>query len=433
MERQTFSSRLTTVLTMIGVAVGLGNVWRFPYMMGANGGSAFLLVFLIFALLFAIPAAMGEWSLGRITREGPPGAYIKSIGPVFGRIFGLLFVLSIFITESYYVLIISQVAIIDVIGLFLGYGEESREVMSTAISGSWWNYGASVVLLVLSAFVLLRGMRAGVERVSVWFVPAFGAIILGLIAYTLSLDGAITKFADYMKPDFAKVLSISTIFAAVGQAVFSLGLGGNFFVAYGSHIKDKQPIAGSAFFTGMGDVGAALMASLFVVPAVLVFGMEMGQGPSLVLNTLPQLFGTMVAGRLVGFLFLTSLVLMAFLSSLAALQVLLSALEDQLGISHRTAVWGVVIAECLMILPISLNPHWIGTLDMIFGSGMQTLGCCTAMVALTWGFGKMRVLTDIFGEKRNWFTAATWIWLKFLIPALLLVILVLYIFQKVSG
>jgi len=433
MEQQTFSSRLTTVFTMVGVAVGVGNVWRFPYMMGQYGGSAFLLIFIFFAVLFAIPAVMGEWALGRATRKGPPGAYIQVLGSKPGKIVGGLMLFTVFMQESYYLLIIAYLTYTTWYSGVHGFSEEQLPGFQVGMDTPLLQYGFVVLLLVMSVLVLLRGLREGIEKVSLWFVPVFGLIVLVLVGYTLSLDGALTHLFNFLKPDFQAMAKPANIFAAMGQAFFSLSLGGTFFVAYGSYLRAEEKIPIPATLTGLGDMGAALLVSLFIVPAMLVFGLEQGQGPSLIFQTLPRLFAVMPAGRLLGTLFLGALVLIAFLSSLAALQVLSGALVEFFGLARKKAIGLVVVGQALVILPIALFPVWIGRLDMIFGSGMQLLGSGLALLALTYGLGRARVIKEIYGDQSGPIPAIGYFWLRVVIPLSLLVVLIIYIWDTIKG
>ena len=431
--RQKFTSRLATILTMVGVAVGLGNVWRFPYMMGKYGGSAFLIVFLFFALVFAIPAVMGEWALGRTTRQGPPGAFVAIWGSTGGRIAGTLLLFTVFVAESYYMLVIAYLTTTAILGTSIGFGPEQLTIISGHVGNGWQQFGVALVLMTLTVLVVLRGLRGGIEKLSVFIVPVFGIIVVILIGYTLSLEGALDQLAAFLKPDFSEITKPTNLFAAMGQAIFSLSLGGTFFVIYGSYLRDDEDLRISALWTGLGDVGAALLASLFLVPAILVFGLELGQGPGLVLETLPRLFGEMPYGRVVGSFFLFGLVLIAFLSSLAAVQVVVGAVVDFWKIPLKKAAIVVGVAEMALLLPVALNPEWIGRLDLFFGSGMQCVGCILALLALTWGLGSQGAKEALFGKTAEpRFANFTLFWLRWVIPGVLLLVLGMYIVEQVQ-
>ena len=428
--REVFSSRVATVLTMIGVAVGLGNVWRFPYMMGTHGGSAFLVVYLGFVLAFAIPAVTAEWSLGRQTRHGPLGAFEQAFGPA-GKWVGLLLLTTVLIANSYYVVVVANVAFSAGFSLLLGFSDATLPTYQTGLANGGLQAGIGLLVIAVAVWVLYRGLVRGIERVSKLFVPLFGVVIVTLIVLALRLPGALQALGDFLHPDFS-LLSGTSIFAAMGQAFFSLSLGGTFYLIYGSYLRDDANIPAMALATGLGDASAALLAALFIVPTTLVLGLDMQSGPSLIFETLPRMFAEIPAGRLIGTAFLSALWMMAFLSSLAAFQVIVGALTDSFRFSRGAAALMVGAADAVLMLPSAFRPSIIGTLDLIFGSGMQLLGSGLTIVALFWGCGKLVAAAQIFGERRSNVRACYLNWLRFAVPGALAIVLTLYIVEAVA-
>ena len=415
---------------MVGVAVGLGNVWRFPYMMGQYGGSAFLVVYLVFVLVFAIPAVTAEWSLGRYTRHGPLGAMEHAFGP-FGRWIGYLLVLTVLIANSYYVVIVGNVAFSAIFALFTGFTPETIPLYAARLGNG--TLQALVALLVIAAaiWIIHRGVAKGIERISKLFVPLFGVMIITLIVMALKLPGAVTHLKAFLEPDFSQ-LTPTSLFAALGQAFFSLSLGGTFYLIYGSYLRDDENIPKAAIATGIGDASAALLASLFIVPAVLALGLNMQAGPLLIFETLPRMFSEIPAGRLIGVAFLIGLWMMAFLSTVAAFQVIVAALTDSFNFSLTKAALIVGGVEAVLMLPSALNPDIIGTLDLIFGSGMQMLGSGLTIIALLWGCDKAIAASQIFGGRTDGFRRLYLLWLRWAVPATLGVMLVLYIADSLA-
>ncbi|MEO1053102.1 MAG: sodium-dependent transporter [Bacteroidota bacterium] len=432
MGRFLFSSRITTVLTMIGVSVGLGNVWRFPYMMGKYGGSAFLFIYLLFALLFAIPALTAEWAFGRETRQGPVGAFSQVWGKTTGRLIGGLLLTTALIADSYYLVVIANVADTTFFSFYHGFDSSSIAAFNKSLNNGLLQYSIAIAILLLSLWVIYRGLNKGIELVSKIFVPFFLVTIIYLIYAALTMDGAVEKALAFLKPDFS-LISAEVVFAALGQAFFSLGLGGTFLLLYGSYMRNDQNIPKSALLAGFGDVSAALLAGLFIVPSILVFNLDMTSGPSLIFSTLPQLFATMPAGRWLGSLFLISLTMMAFLSNIAALEVFVGGIADWPGLklSRNKAILMVGIIEAALILPSALYPPLIGHLDLIFGSGMQTLGSALVILALFWGMSRSTVLQQVFGHGKGTLSTVYYRWMKWVIPAVLLVVLITYIYNSI--
>ena len=433
-NRPIFSSQITTILTLIGVAVGLGNVWRFPYMMGKYGGSAFLIIYLIFTLLFALPALMAEIGFGRESRKGPIGAFKAAFGSTIGNIIGYMLMLTICIAGSYYVIVIANVLFAAAFsGVHSFEGEQNMAIYSEYLGNGWLQYFIALVIIVISLVIIQRGLKKGIESVSQIFVPFFLLSILYLIYNAFSLEGATEKVQAFLQPDF-RALEVQHIFAALGQAFYSLSLGGTFMLIYGSYLPKEENIAKVSFFTSVGDVGAALLASLFIVPTVLVFGLDMTAGPTLIFSTLPHLFAQMAGGQLIGTIFLLALGMVALLSLIASYEVLTSGMEDipQLNWSRNQKIMAIGIVQAVFAFPSAFDSNLIGTLDLIFGSGMQVLGSGLAACGLAWGLGKMTTNQQVFNGNIGGLKSIFHFWISWVIPILLLVVLIGYIYNSVS-
>lgn len=430
--RETFTSRFSTILTMVGFAVGLGNVWRFPYMMGEYGGSAFLIVYLVFTLLLAIPAMTAEWTLGRETRKGPIGALSSVWGRKWGKRIGTLIVFTIAISTSYYIVVIGNVAFAASFSILNGFTDSTFTTFEQQYSNGWLQYCFGIGVLCLIMVVLSRGLNKGIEAVSKLFVPFFALVIGYLVVNAFFLPGAPAKFAEFLKPDFS-ALEAEHIFAALGQAFFSLGLAGTIMVMYGSYMADDQNIPRIAAFTALGDVGAAFLASLFIVPTILVFGLDLSQGPTLVFATLPKLFSVMPGGRILGSGFLLALTLIAFLSALGAIEAIVGSISEELRVrAGRTRVIiAVLFVEAAVMLPSSLDPGIVGILDLIFGSGMQMLGSAIAVITVAWGLGQAKTNLQIFGKTRHGWHTTYFFWLKWAVPGVILVVLGVYVASNI--
>ena len=432
-ERPKFSSRITMVLTLIGVAVGLGNVWRFPYMMGKYGGSAFLLIYLLFTILFAVPALMGEISFGRATKEGLFGAFSQALGKGWGRLIGILLLITILVASSYYAIIIANVFYSSYFSLVHRFTTDTLESYLSGLGNSSLQYAITFSVIITSLMVLYRGLNKGIEWVSKIFVPFFLVVIVFLIYYTFTIDGAKAHFLNFLKPDFTSLEPVH-VFAALGQAFYSLSLGGTFMVVYGTYLNKNISIPKTAAWTAFGDIGAALLTSLFIVPAVLVFNLDMTSGPTLIFNTLPQLFSQIPGGQFIGSIFLLALSLVAFLSLVAALEVAFSCFKEifKLKFTRLQLLLGIGLIELILVIPSILDTNLIGTLDLIFGSGMQLLGSGITMIALAWGLGKIISKTQLFQTNENRHFNLLFFWMKWVIPAVLAIVLIGYIYDSIT-
>jgi len=425
-SRPLFTSRLGMLLTMVGVSVGLGNVWRFPYMMGQYGGSAFLLIYLACVLLLAVPALTAEWSLGRHTRRGPMGALPQVFDSRWGGLIGIVLLITVLVADAYYIVVIGQIVMTGAYSLTPGFSAESWPGFTALLGSGPWQFGVSAGLLLASLVVIAQGLNRGIERVSRIFVPFFAVVMIYLVITALRLDGAWSHLRDFLRPDFAAIHARDW-FAALGQAFFSLGLGGTFFVVYGSYLPDDQRLAAPALGTALGDTSAALLAGLFIVPATLALGLDLGQGPNLIFDTLPHLFMAMPGGRWLGGLFLAGLAMVAFLSNIAALEVAAAGLRDRPKPWSKKAILCLIGAvELALFVPITWDNDWISVLDLIFGSGMQVSGSLMAVLAVGWGIRRGVVQQQIFGRATAY--GALYVnWLRWVIPLALFAILLSYI------
>jgi NSS family neurotransmitter:Na+ symporter len=424
--KSVFSSRLTTVLTLIGVAVGLGNVWRFPYMMGSYGGSAFLAIYLVFTLLLAIPALMAEMHLGKRSRNGTVGAFRHAFGNPTGTWIGYLLVTVITISASYYGIIVSSVVFSTGFSLAVGFSGKNIDAYNSLLANPSIQFAGTFILILVSLLVVDKGLNKGIEWISRRIIPFFLMALIYIIIHTLTLPGAIEKLILFLKPNFS-VISATEIFAALGQAFFSVGLGGTFVVVYSGYMKDNEQIPGVALYTGLGDLGSSMLISLFLVPSILIFNLDMASGPGLIFSTLPRLFEVMPGGRFVGTLFLLSISLVAFLSLVAAHEVAITSVNHEVKrISRRKIILVCGLIQSLLIIPSILNPDLIAILDLIFGSGMQVFGSLMAVIGITW-FLKSK---EAFATKTG--AGIIFLWTKWVIPIILTTILISYIYETIS-
>ncbi len=424
--RETFATRLGLLASMIGVAVGLGNVWRFPYMLGRYGGAAFLVVYVLGALVVGVPALMAEWSLGRATGRGPVGAFAAA-GLPGGRKIGWFFFLVVTAATAYYVNVIGWVAWHGVaqVGSLLGFGMAGSWILPPEVGFE----GRSMILqlvataLVLSgcALVLLRGIRSGIERASRIVTPLLFAGLAVLMVRGLTLPGAGDglRWLFAFEPDR---VTATVAMAGLSQVVFSLALGGTFMVVYGSYMAPDEPLAGNALATVAGDTLAGLMAGLAIFPAVFALGLEPGSGPGLLFATLPRVFDSVPGGGVVGAVFFGALCGAAFLSAVAALEVLVAGVVDNLGVTRKRAIGLVSTGVLLAAVPPMLNMRVFVPWDLTFGSGMQTLGALLAALTFGWALSRSRALDQLApaGTEGAGGLRFLYYWIRFAIPGAIL-------------
>jgi len=412
-------------MTFIGVAVGLGNFWRFPYMAAAFGGGAFLLVYVGIVLAFGVPAAAAEFTLGRLTRRGPLGAF-RAIGMPGGRAAGWMVVITIFVASSYYAVVVGWVlryAGSAATGAIERATPDAR--FQSLLGGFWAQFGATGVVLGLAALALILGVRAGIERWSAIGMPVVFLLLIVLIARVLTLPGIGEGLRFYLVPDFGKV-NAGVIAAALGQVFFSLSLGGTFHVTYGSYLSHTTDLPRSAWGVAIGDTLAAVFAGLIIVPAAVTFGLDLAAGPPLTFVTVPRIFGHIAGGSAFAALFFGLLFFAAFLSAVAGLEVVVTMLMDEFQLSRWKAVLGLCGIELLLAIPAMRSVDWILKSDLFWGSTMQPVGSACALLALGWVVGKGRALEEVRRGARGAGFGPLWFyWIRYVVPVGIAVILAL--------
>jgi NSS family neurotransmitter:Na+ symporter len=340
--REHWGSSIGFVLAAAGSAVGLGNIWRFPYYTGENGGAAFVLVYILCVLLLGFPLMFAELCLGRHTQKNAVGAFasVKPNSPWF--LAGSLGVLAGFLILSYY----SVVA-----GWTIGYFVESvfgvfRSFKgATEVSGYFKAFSANplkaigyhALFMVLCMVIVIRGVKSGIERWSKVLMPTlFGILVLSIVR-ALTLPGSFAGLKFLLYPDFSR-FSLDTVFLAMGQAFYSLSLGMGCMITYGSYLQRKTNIPANGLWIAGLDLMVALLAGFAIFPAVFAFGLKPTEGAGLVFQTLPNIFCVMPAGVICGPLFFLLLVIAALTSGISLLEVVTAYFIDEKGWSRRKTV-----------------------------------------------------------------------------------------------
>ncbi len=402
---------------MVGVAVGLGNVWRFPYMVGRFGGAAFVAVYVVLVAAIGVPALMAEWTLGRHTRRGTVGAF-ASAGLPLGRSIGWFFFFVVAAATAYYtnvvgwVLFFAAAEVADAMGMPWNAAAILPPATGFELRAFGLQVACTAIVIASCALVLVRGLRRGIEPASRLIVPALFGILLLLIARAVTLDGAVEGVRWYLLKLDIDALGPEVVLAAMGQAVFSLSLGGTFMVVYGSYLESRTPLLPQAGLAACGDTAAGLLAGLAIFPAVFAFGVEPASGPGLLFSTLPGVFDAMPAGWLFGLLFFAALFGAAYLSDIAAFEVLIAGLTDNTRLARRSAVWLMAGVVMLFAIPPMINMAVFVPWDLTFGSGMQVLGSLLAVVTVGWVVNRSTALRELGLEGRHWL----YYWLRFVVP-----------------
>jgi NSS family neurotransmitter:Na+ symporter len=317
-NRDLFSSKLGFILACIGSAVGMGNVWMFPYRVGQLGGGAFLLPYIIFVVVLGYTGLIGEFAFGRMTQTGPIGSFeyaMKSKGKKGGTLLGIIPVIGAFGIATGYAV---------VVGWFIRFlfGTISGAMFSAPDSAAYFGeiagaFGSTIwhlAAMIATTIILILGVSNGIEKVNKFMMPLFYILFIIVLFKVLSLENAMEGVKYLFTPKWEFLSQPKTWVYALGQSFFSLSLAGSGMVVYGSYLKKNVDIPNSAKNTAFFDTLAAMLAALVVIPAVFAFGLDPQSGPPLLFITLPAVFKEMAGGQLFAVLFFISLIFAAITS-----------------------------------------------------------------------------------------------------------------------
>jgi len=362
--REQWASRYGFVLASIGGAVGIGNIWRFSYIAGENGGAVFLLVYLACVLLIGIPLMIAELTIGRRAQGDAISAFESDKSPGQWHAVGRLAVAAAILLLSYYA-IIAGWALMYFIGAATGalwraagadYGGFFRQFISDRGEPLAWQ----AATLMLAMFIVAGGVRRGIERVNRLLIPFLALIIVILATYALSLPGAGTGVSFLFAPDWTSLRQPGMYAAALGQAFFSLGIGMAFFVTYGSYMPRTFSLPASAAIIAIGDTMFAIIAGLAIFPAVFALGGNPAAGPELAFITLPQVLMQMPAGHLVGAVFFFLLSAAAITSMVALLEIPVAAITHRRRVLRWKTTATVGTAVFILGVPSALSYGVLG-------------------------------------------------------------------------
>jgi len=335
--REQWQSRWGFILAAVGSAVGLGNMWRFSYLTAENGGAGFVVLYLIFTVLLGLPVMLAELTIGRGARSGPIAA-LEHYGGRSWRWLGEVFVAAGFLILSYYGVIGGWTLRYAFEAFTIGFADDPGAHFAL-ISEGHGSFATQVIFMAFTIAVVSGGIGAGIERVARIAMPALFFIMLGIVVYAATLDGASEGYAYYLNFDLAKAMDLDVVVAAAGQAFFSLSLGMGAILTFASYLPKDSDLANETIVISFADFGVAFMAGLMVFPLIFALGMQAeitGGTIGALFVALPKAFASMGAiGRLVGGAFFVALVVGALTSAISLLEVIVSASMDAFGWERR--------------------------------------------------------------------------------------------------
>lgn len=443
MSRDSFGSRLGVLLAMAGSAVGLGNLWRFPYLVGENGGAAFIIIYLACVCLICLPIFISEFVIGRRSQKNAYAAFRDLSGGSAWRWVGLMTVIVPLIVASYYCVIGGWAfEYLWKSCTFSFTGDASQEAVSTMfsdfVSSPWGPVIGQTLFLLVTTLIVIIGIKDGIERFSKLMMPILFIIVIAIAVYSSTLPGSGAGFEYLFKPDFSKVDG-GSFASALGQAFFSLSLGFGTIMTYASYVDKKDNILFQSTSTAIADTMFALIAGMAIMPAVFAFGINPQSGPGLVFETLPYVFGKMPGGGIVAILFFLALIVAALTSSISMIEVGVAYLIEEKKLKRTTACvvlflicWILGIFCALSFGPLAevklAGRSIFDFFDNLSSNILMTLGSLLTVLFVGWRLKK----TDIYEEFTNGGTLSAnvkifgvlWFLIRYVAPIAVIVIFI---------
>lgn len=402
-KREQFTGRLAVVLAMAGSAIGLGNIWRFPYLVGQNGGAAFILVYIVACAFLAIPVFLSECVIGRRGGNSTFGAMRKLAPGSNYRWAGMITVITPILLLSFYSVVGGWSVDYLLKACTLRFTQDSTGLFESLLSSTWEPIFMHTAFMVGTAIVILLGVKKGIERFTKVTMPLLFILIIIIVVFGLTLPGA-GKGVEYLvKPDFSKITP-SIITSAMGQAFFSMSLGVGTILTYASYVSKEENLMVSAGGTSVFDLLFALLAGFAVMPAVFAAGIQPGQGPGLLFDTLPYIFSQMTpwVGAVISILFFLSVLVAALTSSISLLEVGVAYLVEEKGVSRTKATIGLGAIVWAIGVACSLSGGFFDFLDHLCSDWLMPFGGLLFAMFVGWKMSKADVRDELTnGGTRN--------------------------------
>ncbi len=434
MERENFGNRFGVLVAMAGSAIGLGNLWRFPYLVGSYGGAAFIFVYIFCVFLLCLPIFISEVIVGRRSRSNAYGAFKKLAPGTRWKWLGAVSVVTPIIVVSYYSVVggWSVEYFFKSVTLDFTTGVTQSEmgtIFGSFISSVWAPIIGHTIFLLLTAFIIVAGVKSGIEKFGKIMMPMLFVLIIFIAIRAATLPGAGEGLKYLFKPDFSKI-DATVCAAALGQAFFTLSLGVGTILTYGSYVSKKESIIASSTYTAVSDFLFAILASCAIMPAVFAFGLNPQEGPGLVFETLPFIFANMPLGWLVAILFFLALIVAALTSSISLYEVGVAYLVEERKYSRRGAsvlvflvAWILGILCSLSFGPLSdiriFGQTIFNFFDKLSANVLMPVGGLLIVIFVGWAMKKNDVLDELTNGgtlKNRGVSSFVWFLIRYVCP-----------------
>ncbi|AFZ74178.1 sodium-dependent transporter [Natronobacterium gregoryi] len=413
-QRETWATRAGFILAAVGSAVGLGNIWRFPFQVGQEGGAAFLLAYLLFIVLVGFPAMLVEFVVGRHTELNPVGA-LRAVGGGTWTYVGWIFIATGFVVLSYYSVVAGWTVRYAFLGLQDGYLADAAEAEAQFVSlasGLDAIFFHALFMAVVIVIVAL-GIQQGIELAVRLMVPAIVVITLGMAAYAFTLEGAGEAYSYYLSPEWGLFLTEwqSILPAAAGQAFFTLSLGMGAMITYASYLGEDQNLAEDGAIIIGFDTGIAFIMGLVVFPILFTAGIDPADpGAGAIFVSLAAAFGDLALGWLVGFVFFTTVAIAALSSAISLMEVVVSYVIDERNVDRKIAASVVGAAMFVLGIPSAYDLVLLDLIDLFADQILLVLGGLLLMILVGWVLPDLAVDELSRGIGDLGALAPAWIW-----------------------
>lgn len=412
-NRGQWGSKIGFIMAAAGSAIGLGNIWRFPYTAGENGGGAFVLIYLLFVILLGIPVLLAELSIGRTTQRNPVGAFRTLFPKSWWPAVGGLGVVTGFGILSFYSVVAGWTVGYLYKAIMGGFkvnltGEASNALFSELIGDPMIAILLTGLFLLFTILVVRGGISSGIERTTKVLMPLLFVILIVLAVRALTLPGAEEGIAYLLKPDFSKI-TVGVFIGALGQALFSLSLGMGTMITYGSYFPKTENMIYAGVSVAFFDTIIAILAGLIIFPALFAAGVAPDSGPGLVFVVLPTIFGSLPAGSFFAIAFYALLAIAALTSTISLLEVVVSYFVDERKWSRNAAAW-VMGGTCLVLaIPSALSQgatdfysnflglgiDFLAIQSIVFGNYALSIGALLICLFVGWKWGISKALVSL--------------------------------------
>ena len=413
-NREHFGSRAAVIMAMAGSAIGLGNIWRFPFIVGEYGGAAFILIYIVCCFLLSLPILLSESVIGRRTHKNTFGAMGELAPGTKWKWLGLLTIVTPVIILSYYSVVGGWSFAFLCKAVALNFRPDNADAVTGMFakfsSSSWGPLACLLVFLGLTALIIFSGVKKGIEKFSKISMPVLFVLIVIIAVYSISLPGAAEGVKYLVKPDFSK-LTADAFSAALGQSFFSLSLGVGTMLIYSSYVKKEENLLVSGTGTAIFDMLFAILAGFAVMPAVFAAGIAPSSGPGLVFETLPYIFAKMGAGgqiisSVVAILFFLTILVAALTSSISMMEVGVAYLVEEKGVSRGKATAGLFAVALIIGILCSLSFGALSDVkllgntifnfcDKLCSNFLMTIGALMFSIFVGWKMDKASVHDEL--------------------------------------